>query len=136
MTALRSTPVVSWTIFISISLAAAAWAQQPVPGATGNATFSMYCSSCHGTSAKGDGPLAASLSKRPADLTLIATRNNNVFPSEEVARIIDGRRPVKGHGGGDMPVWGTAFSKSSDALPVEERVRRVVAYLGSIQVKP
>ena len=65
-------------------------------------------------SARGDGPLATSMTRKPADLTEIAKRNGGVYPSELVFRTIDGKRPVRGHGGPDMPVWGDAFARSRD----------------------
>ena len=41
----------------------------------GPALSKAYCASCHGTDAKGDGPMAKSLKVKPADLTRIAARN-------------------------------------------------------------
>lgn len=110
---------------------AGAQAQPSVAG--GASLYGLYCTACHGARAKGDGPMAAMLSKRPADLTRLAQRNKGVFDAALVARVIDGRRPVKGHGGDDMPLWGDAFAKSSDSTPVEERIGRLVAYLESLQ---
>ena len=37
------------------------FAQPEVGGASGGAIFATYCAACHGTSAKGDGPLASTL---------------------------------------------------------------------------
>jgi mono/diheme cytochrome c family protein len=128
--------VISWIVVASVYPSTAAFAQSSQSGVGGGTTFQLYCASCHGPSAKGDGPLASLMTKRPADLTQIAKRNAGTFSSEQVARIIDGRRPVKGHGGGDMPVWGDAFAKSGDVAQVDERIRRLVIYLESIQVKP
>lgn len=102
----------------------------------GQSTFSLYCASCHGPAAKGDGPMAQVLTKRPADLTRIAQRNGGRYPADLVAKVIDGRSPVKGHGGGEMPVWGDAFAKSADPEPASERIARLVAYLESIQRQP
>jgi len=128
------------TILVAMVLSATytapvALAQPPSTGG-GRPTFDLYCVSCHGTSAKGDGPLASSLTPRPADLTLIAKRNGGTFDSDQIARIIDGRKPVKGHGGGEMPVWGDAFAKSVDKTPVEEKIQKLVEYLQAIQAKP
>jgi mono/diheme cytochrome c family protein len=97
--------------------------------------YSAYCAVCHGPSGRGDGQIASALKTRPPDLTLIAARRKGTFPSDEVARIIDGGKPMKAHGDGDMPAWGEALAKSYDTLPVEERIRRLVAYLESIQVR-
>ena len=123
--------VVAW-----MSLADVGVGQTAVGGSSGAAIFEAYCATCHGTSGKGDGPLASALRTRPADLTLIATRNKGTFPADQVAQIIDGRKPVAGHGGGDMPAWGEVFTKSIDQTPVEEKIKRLVSYLASIQQKP
>src|SRR6185503_19291699 len=80
----------------------------------GASLFKTYCGSCHGKSAKGDGPLAVHLRFQPPDLTLIAKRNKGTFDADKVSRVIDGREPVKGHGGTDMPVWGDAFKDSGE----------------------
>jgi mono/diheme cytochrome c family protein len=123
-------------VLAGVCQARAAYAQPEVGGASGGAIFENYCAACHGRSAKGDGPLSDSLKSRPADLTMIAKRNGGEFPTDQVARIIDGRNPVKGHGGGDMPIWGDAFAKSTDTMPIDEKIRRLVAHLRSVQVKP
>jgi nucleotide-binding universal stress UspA family protein/mono/diheme cytochrome c family protein len=110
--------------------------QQSTPGAE---VFRTYCATCHGTSARGDGPLASSMRRKPANLTEIAKRNGGLFPTDLVFRTIDGQQPVRGHGGPDMPVWGDAFSKSREAGD-KERVKAVidslVGYLESIQLRP
>ena len=111
---------------------------QSTSAATGDYLFRTYCAACHGTSAKGDGPLAESMRRRPANLTEIGKRNKGEFPADEVFKPIDGRTPVKGHGGPDMPVWGDVFSKSSDGgdpAIVAARIKALVAYLESIQAK-
>ena len=46
--------------------------------------------SCHGISGRGDGPVAASLATKPADLTQVAARRDGVWPMLEVMSIIDG----------------------------------------------
>ena len=79
-----------------------------------------YCAVCHGVAARGDGPLADQLRVRPPDLTLIAKRSGGRFDDETVRRIIDGRKPVKGHGGPDMV---TAEAVVMMAPAVEMRLR-------------
>ena len=113
-------------------------AEAVVAGYTGSDAFKSYCGSCHGTSARGDGPLANELRYRPADLTRIAKRNGGKFDGEKVFKIIDGRQTVKGHGGTDMPVWGDAFKQSADTYSearVKARIQSLVQYLESIQVQ-
>jgi mono/diheme cytochrome c family protein len=104
---------------------------------SGSSLFTTYCAVCHGTDAKGSGPLASSLRRRPADLTMIARNSKADFDRQMVRRIIDGRDPVKGHGGGDMPVWGDAFERSADAGPeaVNDRLNALVDYLATLQAK-
>jgi mono/diheme cytochrome c family protein len=110
-------------------------ASKAIPAGSG--LFSTYCAVCHGSDAKGTGPLAASLKRRPADLTVMAQNNKGTYDRDLVRRIIDGKNPVKGHGGGDMPVWGDAFERSADAGPraVQDRLDALVEYLATVQVK-
>jgi len=103
---------------------------------SGSDLFKSYCVVCHGKSARGDGPLAANLKKPPPDLTRFAARNGGTFPSALVARIIDGRQPVTGHGGPDMPVWGDAFKASSlgsSEESVQARIKALVEHLELLQ---
>jgi len=122
---------------LSLLVVGAAGGTQPTTSESGgSAIFGLYCASCHGVRATGNGPLASMLHRRPPDLTLIAVRNGGTFPTERVARTIDGRAPIKGHGGGEMPVWGDAFSRSSDPAPPSEKIAQLVSFLASIQAKP
>ena len=112
--------------------------QAPVYGVSGAYTYRTYCASCHGTGGKGDGPLSDSLRFHPPDLTLLAQRNGGEYPAEKIHRIVDGRSPLKGHGGPDMPVWGDAFKNAEtgyDDEQVKEKIRSVVDYLKTIQAK-
>jgi mono/diheme cytochrome c family protein len=125
--------VLFWQPNVSADQAPAA--SKAVPAGSG--LFSTYCAVCHGTDAKGTGPLAESLKRRPADLTMMAKNNKGTYDRDLVRRIIDGKNPVKGHGGGDMPVWGDAFARSVDAGPqaVQDRVDALVEYLATLQAK-
>ena len=64
----------------------------------GKAEYQSGCASCHGVDAKGNGPVSKDLKTRPADLTVLAKKNNGVFPVNAVYQIIDGRERVAGHG--------------------------------------
>jgi mono/diheme cytochrome c family protein len=130
---MRST-IVTVGLACVLGLAARAGAAETV--VAGSDVYRSYCAVCHGTSARGDGSLAGSLRTRPADLTRLAQRNGGTFPRDEVVRTVDGRRPVKGHGGGDMPVWGDAFRQSSDGgdeAAVAARISAVVEHLDLLQ---
>jgi mono/diheme cytochrome c family protein len=124
-----------------LPIAASAQAEQPQfkQVTTGSEVYHTYCATCHGVSGRGDGPLAASMNRKPANLLEIAKRNGGVFPTEMVFKTIDGRAPVRGHGGPDMPVWGEAFQKSREAGD-QERVNSVIKslvdYIESIQLRP
>jgi mono/diheme cytochrome c family protein len=108
--------------------------------AAGRAEFLQYCASCHGAEGKGDGPLAEELRTAPADLTRIAHRRGGAFPDSQIAETIDGRRRIRGHGPGNMPVWGRRFDQevpfgNTGDIAVRARISLLVAYLRSIQVK-
>ena len=110
----------------------------PVQVVDGSYTYRSYCATCHGANAEGDGPLAGSLRSRPTDLTRLAAHNRGTFPTDRVVRIVDGRNPIRNHGGPDMPVWGDAFKNSRDGFDdeqVAEKIEAVVAYLKTLQVK-
>ena len=115
---MRKTFLVTWILAAALAFDAVVASGQELPAPpvdqsySGSDLFKTYCAACHGTSAHGDGPLAAMMKKPPPDLTQFAARNGGTFPSALVAQIIDGRQPVKGHGGPDMPVWGDAFRAS------------------------
>lgn len=141
----RMTGVIPLVLLASAGLAAAlaAPAQQtseaPLMGETGAELFKTYCGSCHGRSAKGDGPIAEHLRSRPPDLTLLGKRAGGKFDADKIHRIIDGRNPVGGHGGSDMPVWGDAFKRSGQGgteESVRARIRAIVEHLRSLQVLP
>lgn len=108
----------------------------PQSVAIGNGLFRSYCASCHGSSAKGDGQVAQYLKVAPSDLTKIAERNGGEFDNVLVRQIIDGRKKVRGHGHGEMPVWGDAFLNTPGGMTKEqvtERIGQLADYLESIQ---
>jgi mono/diheme cytochrome c family protein len=136
--ALTSATLLAATLLASDGRPATSDQSTPNLAHVGSQLFRTYCASCHGTSALGDGPLASSMRRKPANLTEIARRNKGVYPGALVFRIIDGRTPVSGHGGPDMPVWGDAFSRSSettDEASVTRRIQALVDFLETIQAR-
>ena len=109
---------------------------RPSPTRESGATlFRTYCASCHGTDARGAGPMSTQLRRLPPSLTSFAVRNGGVFPGERVRRIIDGR-DIPAHGTLEMPVWGDAFRRTREGLSEEAaaaRIDAIVRYLESIQ---
>jgi mono/diheme cytochrome c family protein len=107
---------------------------------TGAELYARYCTSCHGPDGKGDGPLAASLKRPPADLTTLAKRAGGRFDESAVMATIDGRRLVAEHGPREMPVWGARFEEEHAGESLHAYVgllqsRALVDYLRSIQTK-
>jgi len=105
---------------------------------SGSGDYQVYCASCHGAEARGDGMLAKSLKKRPADLTQLARHNNGVFPDEKVFKTVDGRQPGSAHSDADMPAWGEVFAKASESASPERTAARIdtlVKYLQTLQAK-
>lgn len=121
--------------------AAAVRAQDPA--GSGARDYEVYCASCHGVAAKGDGPVAEFLALTPADLTQLSRGNGGTFPRERVTAAIDGRTQVRTHGPRDMPVWGDWFkvetgSGLKDAAReslVASRIAALAAYIETLQAK-
>ena len=102
----------------------------------GGRLFRTYCSSCHGKTAVGDGPLAKDLKVAPANLTQLSEKNGGSYPFEMVVETIDHGRSVRGHGTEDMPAWGDAFEMTSESDDQPMRMMRELAhYLWSLQPK-
>jgi mono/diheme cytochrome c family protein len=121
-----------------LSSYAAAQVQPPTGSAGGKIIFRQVCATCHGTDARGTGPVAKSLKTPPADLTRIATRRGGTFPSDEVATFIDGRKDVAAHGSREMPVWGDSLAQAVDNKDtrekrIEEAIHMLVQYMETIQ---
>jgi mono/diheme cytochrome c family protein len=107
---------------------------------SGRDMFLRYCASCHGAEGRGDGPLAGSLTKPPADLTQLAKRSGGHYDERAVMSAIDGRREVVEHGTRDMPVWGAVFEAEGQGEPYPAyhgllQSRLLVDYLATIQEK-
>lgn len=81
----------------------------------GSATYRERCSACHGERGRGDGPLAAVLDPRPADLVLHASQHSDGELFYFVSRGVPGT---------PMPAWRDVLS--------ETQRWEVVAYLGRL----
>ena len=108
------------------------------PDMSGSELYRVFCASCHGPQAQGDGPVAATLKPAVPDLTRIAARNGGAFPTERVRAFIDGQSVPRAHGTRAMPVWGWDFYAIDRADParrerVAELIDRLVEYLRSLQ---
>lgn len=100
----------------------------------GKEHYLQYCSSCHGTNAKG--VKIDSLDVMPPDLTrIMARRKTGEFPVLYVARKIDGRTMPQSHGTRQMPVWGEVFSEEEymSESEISGKLGEIIAYLINIQ---
>ena len=104
---------------------ASGWAQDVDAGKT---AYLSSCGPCHGADGKGNGFVSAVLKTPPADLTMLAKRNDGMFPIAAVNEIIDGRTLITAHGNREMPIWGF------DVM-VRGRISVIVDYLNRIQQK-
>ena len=122
---------------LAIFLASTASAQDV---AQGRDVFQNPCATCHGTGARGDGPMADVLSVVPTDLTALAASNGGEFPTARVVRRVDGQREVLAHGG-PMPLWGmildgpAAVIVAPDGAEIvaPEAIVDVAAWLATVQ---
>jgi mono/diheme cytochrome c family protein len=98
--------------------------------------FQAHCAACHGSDAKGNGPLASALKAKPADLTVLAKNNGGQFPSARVRKTIIGEDVLASHGSREMPIWGPIFHQiEADQDFGNVRLQNLVKYLESIQQK-
>jgi mono/diheme cytochrome c family protein len=131
---------------VIVGLNSAVWAQN---FDAGKAEYQSSCAACHGVDGKGKGPLSTELKVPPADLTVLAKKNNGLFPVSTTYQIIDGRQAVIAHGTRDMPIWGNRYtlmmieqairgpsdlSYDPEAI-VRIRILSIIDYLNRIQEK-
>lgn len=102
---------------------------------SGAEMYKTWCASCHGEKGKGDGPAAAALKTRPADLTQLTKKNGGKFPTERVRNSIEGSEKVSAHGSREMPVWGTFFRSIGDGGAATYRIVTLANYVESLQAK-
>lgn len=105
---------------------------------SGEQLFQRLCAACHGSGARGDGPVAASLDVDVPDLRQLTKRHRGAFPAEKIEQIIDGRISITPHGTRVMPVWGDELLRSEAGDPEAERataslIHKIVEYLRGIQ---
>ncbi|MGI9228144.1 MAG: c-type cytochrome [Gammaproteobacteria bacterium] len=107
----------------------------------GGIEFERSCAICHGFNGKGKGVMSDSLTKQPADLTVLTKNNNGHFPFTEVYQMIEGSPRVGVHGSRDMPVWGDRYRKESEKYGADEYlysrglILELLIYLMAIQEK-
>ena len=113
----------------------------PAPEVVGKRLYNDHCTSCHGQSGLGDGPLSDQLTRDVPDLTQISARNGGVFPLAEVISTIDGYTRRQ-DGNTVMPEFGIDLQAgplvpldTGDGIetPTPSRLVALAEYLRSIQ---
>lgn len=141
-------------LMIAGSVAGFAGAAQAEDIDIGKSEFQSSCASCHGADGKGKGPVGELLKIPPSDLTLMAKKNNGVFPTNATYEILYGSKTIPAHGTREMPIWGERFNpivslphnvdpsywklagpERSPEVVVRTRILAVIDYLSRIQGK-
>jgi mono/diheme cytochrome c family protein len=139
--------VMMWALVMLLLFGTAAWAQtkpaaqkqyeQLIYSVRGPDLYLAHCAACHGPEGKGNGPAAAALKTKPADLTILAKNNGGKFPTERVQKFISGDdTSLPSHGSREMPVWGPIFHQVEEDQDFGNvRLQNLIKYLGTIQQK-
>ena len=129
-------------IMLSASALTHAQTAAPAPAFLGDSlvgkdSFEAYCATCHGADARGSGPVASALKRTPPDLTILASRNRDVFPRDRVSAVLTGAgRTVSAHGTTEMPIWGPLFRAFESDARVRVRIDNLINYLETVQSRP
>jgi mono/diheme cytochrome c family protein len=128
-----------------VLLSCAALAQQPAKVDFGKVEFESKCATCHGVDGKGNGPTAAFLTRKAADLTILAKTNGGVLPVSTMYDVIMGDKTTPAHGSRDMPAWGRGYRIQAGEFFVDVpydpeayvrvRVLSLIEYISRLQQK-
>jgi mono/diheme cytochrome c family protein len=88
----------------------------------GKQIFGTNCSSCHGTDAKGDGPAAASLNPKPADLIDLQSEFGDAYLFWRISE------------GGAMPPFNSQMPSWKSTLS-EDQIWQTITYIRSLGKK-
>ena len=87
----------------------------------GQVSFQMYCSACHGSAGKGDGPGAGALNPKPRDLTdgkyMSTLKDQYLFDVIAKGGSAFGKSPA-------MPPWNPTLK--------DDDIRNVIAFIRSV----
>lgn len=108
----------------------------------GRMLFQNNCAACHGQAGRGDGPLAAQLGRKPADLSRLS-EEWTVYPSAHVMGYIDGYTREGAEGeimptfGGEMLEAETILYDSGDGIltPTPLPLVQLAEYIETLQVE-
>jgi len=105
----------------------------------GQRLYDNHCAGCHGASAQGDGPLAATVGMQAPNLTDLNQRNGGTFPMDDVIAQIHGYSGRYLHGG--MPEYDKVLdspmvnwrTQDGDVIPTPQNIIDIARYLQEIQ---
>ncbi|QFU09299.1 Cytochrome c [Rhodobacteraceae bacterium THAF1] len=109
---------------------------------SGKVLYTQSCSGCHGASGRGDGPMAADLTRTPADLTTLAA-DWQEYPQTHVMGYVDGYFR-DGTAGEVMPAFGSGMADgplvpfdAGDGVmsPTPQALIRIADYVETLQVR-
>lgn len=126
----------AWLLGMALGLAGCV---PPEETPTGAEDFAIFCAGCHGAGGRGDGPAAAGLAKKPADLTRLSAANGGAFPGTRVMAKIWGYTGQPD--GSPMPAFAPLLGGrlvgydggDGIATPTPVRLVGLAEYLRSIQ---
>jgi mono/diheme cytochrome c family protein len=108
--------------------------------AEGGQIYRDACAACHGSSGRGDGPVAPALKVAPTNLTRLSEGNGGIFPRELIVATIEGENAIASHGAREMPVWSSRFTPTGygatavAAIHARRQVEALAAYIESLQL--
>ena len=110
---------------------------KPTSAASGQEMYTAYCAVCHGNDGKGNGLASKALRVPPADLTILARKNGNRYPSDHVRSAIEGDARLPADGAKEMPVWGALFWSMSQGhySEVQLRISNLNKHIESMQTR-
>jgi len=117
-------------IALSVAFLATASSASAADPAAGAILFNANCSSCHGISGKGDGPVGAALTPPPRDFTIgefvFDPNGNGVNGEDEDLQLIIQNGAMKYGGSPLMAPWPTL---------TDEQVADIIAHIRSLKVE-
>jgi Cytochrome C oxidase, cbb3-type, subunit III len=110
---------------------------------SGKQDYEAYCTECHGSGGKGNGPSVQviPMNPPPPDLTQLAKKNGGKFPFDEVVDTIDGRKNIPSHERIQMPFLGATLQKRGQEFTpesnaeVKRRIESMARYVETLQQK-
>ena len=115
-------------------------ADRPTPVEAGRSAFAAYCVDCHGSAARGDGPMAVFVTGGVPNLRELSLRNGGAFPKTRVIKVItrisDLHEDLVA-----MPDFGTLLqaepglyvTEKGEMIQTDATILAIVDYLQSIQ---